>query len=111
MNQKIFNDEITGSFSGIGVEIGIKDGFLTVIAPLKNSPAERAGMKAGDIITKVDEHVVADMSVDESIKYIRGEKGTNVIITVYRKDVSDPIPLTVTRDIISIPTIDRSKSW
>jgi carboxyl-terminal processing protease len=104
---KIFNDEITGSFSGIGVEIGIKDGFLTVIAPLKNSPAERAGMKAGDIITKVDEHVVADMSVDESIKYIRGEKGTNVIITVYRKDVSDPIPLTVTRDIISIPTIDE----
>ncbi len=104
---KIFNDEINGSFSGIGVEIGIKDGFLTVIAPLKNSPAERAGMKAGDIITKVDEHVVADMSVDESVKYIRGEKGTKVIITVFRKDTPEAIPLTVTRGIISIPTIDE----
>lgn len=105
---KIFNDEVNGSFSGIGVEIGVKEGYLVVIAPLKDSPAEKAGMQAGDVITKVDGITVADMSLDESISHIRGEKGSKVVITVLRKDVSDPIDLSVTRDIINIPTIDET---
>jgi carboxyl-terminal processing protease len=104
---KIFNDEVTGSFSGIGVEIGVKDGFLVVIAPLKNSPAEKAGMLPGDIIVKVDTHDVADMSMDESVQYIRGPKGTQVVITVIRENNPEPIELPVTRDIINIPTIDE----
>ncbi len=104
---KIFNDEVSGSFSGIGVEIGVKEGSLVVIAPLKNSPAEKAGIKAGDIITKVDGFAVALMSVDESIQHIRGEKGTSVIMTILRKDAPEPIDLTVIRDTINIPTIDE----
>ncbi len=105
---KIFNDEVNGSFSGIGVEIGVKDGFLVVIAPLKNSPAEKAGMLTGDVIAKVDGLTVADMSIDESIRHIRGPQGSQVIITVLRKDTPEPIDLSVTRDIINIPTIDEA---
>jgi carboxyl-terminal processing protease len=104
---KAFNEEVSGSFSGIGVEIGVKDGLLAVIAPLKGSPAETAGLKAGDIFFKIDGLTVADMTIDESIKHIRGEKGTQVTITVMRKGQAKPLDLVVTRDTISIPTIDE----
>lgn len=104
---KQFNEEISGSFSGIGVEIGQKDGLLTVISPLKNSPAEKAGIKSGDAIFKVDGKLVTDMTIDQTIKLIRGEKGTSVILSVYRENVSDPIEISVVRDIIEIPTMDE----
>lgn len=104
---KEFNEEITGSFSGIGVEIGVKDGLLTVISPLKNSPAEKAGIKAGDAILKVGDKLITEMTIDQSIKLIRGEKGTPIQLTVLRKEVADPIEITVIRDIIDIPTIDE----
>jgi carboxyl-terminal processing protease len=104
---KSFNDEVTGSFSGIGVEIGIKDGLLVVIAPLKGSPAESAGIKAGDYFLKIDDLTVADMTLDESIRHIRGEKGTKVKLTIVRKEETKPIDISVTRDIINIPTIDE----
>ncbi len=104
---KIFNEEVSGSFSGIGVEIGVKDGLLVVISPLKGSPAELAGIKAGDAFFQIDGFTVSDMTIDESIKHIRGEKGTQVTVTVMRKGESRPLDIVVTRDTISIPTIDE----
>lgn len=105
---KMFNEEVSGSFSGIGVEIGVKDGVLVVISPLKGSPAEVAGIKAGDAFYKIDGLTVSDMTIDESIKHIRGEKGTQVTVTVIRKGIAKPIDIVVTRDTISIPTIDET---
>lgn len=103
---KDFNEIIGGSFSGIGVEIGIKEGVLTVIAPLKNSPAQKAGIKEGDSILSIDQISTADMSVDESTKYIKGTKGTDVVLTIYRSGEESTRNITITRDIIDIPTID-----
>lgn len=104
---KQFNEEIAGSFSGIGIEIGVKEGLLTVISPLKNSPAEKAGMKAGDAIIKIDGKLVTEMTIDQAIKFIRGPEGTPVVLTVFRKDTTDQLDITVVRAIIEIPTIDE----
>jgi carboxyl-terminal processing protease len=106
---KSFNDEVTGSFSGIGVEIGIKEGMLVVISPLKGSPAETAGIKAGDYFHKIDDLAVSEMTLDESIRHIRGTKGTQVVLTIIRKEEAQPIDISVTRDIINIPTIDETE--
>ncbi len=108
VESKKFEEEVAGSFSGIGVEIGVKNGLLTVIAPLKDSPAERAGIRAGDYFFKIDDLSVADMTLDESIDHIRGKEGTTVKLTIMRKDESKPIDLMVTRGIINIPTIDET---
>lgn len=102
---KLFEEEVLGSFSGIGVEIGVKDNALVVISPLKDSPAEQAGIRAGDYFFKIDEFTVADMTLDESIKHIRGPEGTQVKITVVRPQVQQPLEFMVTRQIINIPTI------
>lgn len=103
---EIFADDIKGSFSGVGMEIGIRDGILTVIAPLKNTPAEKAGIKPGDQIVKIDETLTTDFTTDDAIKLIRGEIGTPVTLTISRKGESDLIPITIVRDNIEIPTID-----
>ena len=68
---KLFNDEVEGSFGGVGMEVGMRDGYITVIAPLKDSQAERAGIKAGDIISKIDDKKTDDMDVDTAISLIR----------------------------------------
>jgi carboxyl-terminal processing protease len=107
VESKIFQEDVLGSFSGIGVEIGVKDGLLVVISPLKDSPAQKAGIKKGDIIFKIDDKVVSEMTVDETIGYIRGEKGTNVLITILRKDEKEPIVMSIKRDVINVPTIDE----
>ncbi len=103
---KEFSDEIQGSFIGIGMEVGIKDKVLTVVSPLKGTPAEKAGMKAGDKILKIDNTITADMTVDKAIKLIRGEKGTVVKLTVFREGESEPKEISITRDTIDIPTIE-----
>src|SRR3989344_1513751 len=82
---KLFEEDIKGSFSGIGIEIGIKDKILTVIAPLRDTPAWRADMKSGDKILKIDETLTNGMSVDEAIKLIRGEEGTSVSLTIFHE--------------------------
>jgi len=107
--KEIFEDDISGAFSGVGMEIGIRDGTLLVIAPLPDSPAERAGVLAGDIIIAIDGARTQGMRVDEAVKLIRGEVGTEVTLTVVRNNTNDEIDLSVTRDVISIPTI-RSQS-
>jgi len=102
---KIFKDNVGGAFEGIGAEIGVRDGVLTVISPLKDSPAERAGLKAGDKILKVDETETADLSLDAAVQIIRGPKGTTVVLTVAREGNEENLEISIVRDTIKIPNI------
>lgn len=104
---KIFKEDVNGSFSGIGAEIGFRKGVLTIISPLKDSPAENAGIKTGDIIVKVDDKTTMDMSLEEAVSNIRGKKGTDVILTIAREDGDEFKEITITRNTIKIPTIEK----
>lgn len=106
---KEFNTELSGSLEGVGMEVGIKDGILTVISPIKSSPAERAGVLAGDKIIKIDDTITANLSVSEAVKFIRGKKGTSVVLTLAREGKTEPIVLTLIRDIINVPIIETEK--
>lgn len=101
---KAFEDEISGNFEGVGMEVGLKNSVLTVISPLKGTPAERSGILAGDKILKIGTAVTSGMSVDEAIKLIKGKKGTQVVFTIQREE-GNPFEVKVVRDIINIPTI------
>ncbi len=103
---KVFESEIAGEFGGVGMEMGQKDGVLTVIAPLKDTPASKAGILAGDKIVKIGDKQSADMSVDSAVDMIRGEPGTTVTITIVRDGLTQPKVVTMTRAKISIPTVD-----
>lgn len=101
---KQFEDEVRGDFGGIGAEIGLRDEILTVIAPLKGTPAERAGLKSGDIILKIDAKFTVGLSVEDAVSLIRGLKGTNVTLTI--KQNGGAHDFVIKRDTINIPTID-----
>lgn len=103
---KKFGEDISGEFSGIGAEIGIRNEQLVVIAPLKNTPAERAGLRSGDRILKINDTVSVQLSVDEAVKLIRGPKGTKVTLTIARNGETAPREITIIRDTIQIPTLD-----
>jgi carboxyl-terminal processing protease len=103
---KLFNDEIHGSFGGIGAEIGIKDKILTIISPLKDTPAQKAGLKAGDKILRINKTDTTDMTVDKALDLIRGPKGTEVMLTVFRDEDKQTRDIKIVRDDIQIPTID-----
>lgn len=105
---KTFKSDIAGNFEGVGMEIAIKDGILTVVTPVKNSPAERAGVKAGDKIIKINGNLTNDLTVEKAVKQIRGERGTTVKIVFVREGVSLPIEKSIVRDIIDIPTLETS---
>ena len=104
--KQIFDTQVSGDFEGVGMEVGEKDGILTVIAPLKDSPAEKAGVKAGDKILKIDKLATDNVSIDKAINLIRGAKGTTVTLTVLRGDNSNPIVVPIVRDTINLPTLD-----
>lgn len=106
VESKLFKEDIAGDFGGVGMEIGIKDKQLTVVTPIKDSPAERAGVKAGDIIVQINSTSTIGMSTDEAVKFIRGPKGTEVKITFIPVGNSKPVVRTIIRDTIKIPTID-----
>jgi carboxyl-terminal processing protease len=106
---KSFKSDISGNFEGVGMEIGIKDGILTVVTPIKNSPAEKAGVQTGDKIFKIEDRSTDDLPVDQAVKLIRGTRGTAVKITFIREGVSEPIVKSIVRDIIDIPTLETEK--
>jgi len=103
---KIFNEDMKGSFSGIGAEIGFRDKLLTVIAPLKNSPAENAGLLPGDKILKVDEEEIIGVNIDKAVSLIRGEKGTKVLLTIAREGLDKLKEIEIIRDTIILKTVE-----
>lgn len=103
---KEFKTDISGNFEGIGMEIGIKDGRLSVVSPLKGSPAEAAGLKTGDKIIMIDGESTVNLSVDKAVKIIRGPKDTVVKISVLRGTSTKPIDFSVTRSVIKVPTVE-----
>lgn len=102
---EIFESDISGNFQGVGMEIGTRGGVLTVIAPLKGTPAQKAGILSGDKIIKIDETSTAKLNSDEAVKLIRGKGGTIVKFTILRSTSNVPIEISVTRATIDIPTI------
>jgi carboxyl-terminal processing protease len=101
---KAFSDNISGSFAGVGMEIGIKDSILTVIAPLKGTPAAIAGIKIGDQIALIDGKPTDSLSIDEAVNIIRGPAGTTVDLTIVRD--SKPIDIKIVRETIQVPETD-----
>jgi len=101
-----FKDGMAGQFSGIGAELGAKDKQVIVIAPLVGSPAEKAGIKAGDAILKVDAESTADWTLSSAVSKIRGVKGTSVTLTVLHKDSGKPLDVKIVRDVITIKSVD-----
>lgn len=106
---KSFTENVTGSFGGVGMNVGMKDGNIVVIAPLKDSPAMKAGILAGDIITAVDGKNMMGLSSDEAVSLIRGQIDTKVVITVLHKDAKATKEITIIRKEIKIPTLDIEK--
>lgn len=102
---KIFKEDVSGEFQGVGMEIGIRDNTLTVIAPLEGTPAERAGLRAGDKIIKINEQDAARMSVEQAVKLIRGPKGTEVLLTILRDGWDEVKDFKIIRDVIEVPSL------
>ncbi len=108
MDTKEFKDlsvQTKGEFGGLGISIGMKDGALTVIAPISDTPADKAGIKAGDIILKINDTATIGMSIDESVKLMRGKPKTSLVLTIIRKGEAKPLEVKITRDIIKIQSV------
>ena len=105
---KMFQEDLDGSFNGIGVEVGMKNDFLTVVAPLKGTPGEEAGLKPGDTIIKINDQDATNMTTDQAVNLIRGPKGTSVILTILRDGWTDTKDIKILRDTINVPSIDLS---
>ncbi|MBI2624951.1 MAG: S41 family peptidase [Candidatus Nealsonbacteria bacterium] len=102
---KIFKEDMSGEFQGVGMEIGMRDGQITVISPLEETPAFIAGIMAGDKIIMVNGSSTQDMTVEEAVRLIRGQKGTAVILTIARKGWQKTKDFEIIRDVIQIPSI------
>lgn len=102
-DSKKFQEEISGTFGGVGIEIGKREGVLTVIAPLKDTPAYRAGIKAGDKILKIDDEPTDDISIEGAVNLIRGRKGSKVVLTIQNSTTRE---VELIRDTIKVPTIE-----
>ena len=112
MDKKSFkelNVQTSGEFGGLGISVGMRDGVLTVIAPLKDTPAEKAGVEAGDIILKIDDKATLGMTIDEAVAIMRGKPKTDILLTIVRKGESRPLEIKITRDIIKIQSVYTKK--
>ena len=102
---KEFREGTTGRFVGVGIEITQEDGLVKVVSPIEGSPADRAGLKPGDLITKVDDTAVKGLSLNEAVKRMRGEPGTKVILTILRRDENRSFPVTIVREEIRTQSV------
>lgn len=98
-----------GEFSGIGIQIAIKDGALTIIAPIEGTPGDKAGLKSGDIILKIDDKSTINMTIDDAMNLMRGKKKSIVKLTIVRKNESKPLVFEIVRDVISIKSTYAKK--
>ena len=94
-----------GKFVGLGIEVGMEDGYVKVISPIEDSPAYKAGLKAGDLITRLDSTPVKGMTLDEAVKRMRGEPQTKITLTVARKDEDKPLLITIVRQEIRVQSV------
>jgi carboxyl-terminal processing protease len=95
----------SGEFGGLGIEVGMEDGFVKVIAPIDDTPAQRAGVQAGDLIIRLDDTPVKGMNLGDAVKIMRGKPGTSIVLTIVRTGVEAPLKITVTRDIITVRSV------
>ena len=99
----------SGEFGGLGIEVGMEDGFVKVIAPIDDTPAKRAGVEAGDLVIRLDDTPVKGMSLSDAVKVMRGAPGTDIILTIVREGLDRPIRITITRDVIQVTSV-RSRA-
>jgi carboxyl-terminal processing protease len=102
---KIFNEDISGSFEGVGMEITVRRGIITVVSPLEDTPAWRAGIKSGDLILKINNEDATNLKLEEAVMKIRGPKGTKVILTIMREDFKEPKDIEIVRDVIVVHAV------
>jgi carboxyl-terminal processing protease len=95
----------TGEFGGLGIEVGMEDGFVKVIAPIDDTPAQRAGMQAGDLIVRIDGKPVKGMSLSDAVALMRGKPGSEIELTVVRDGEGNPLKVTIVRDIIKVASV------
>lgn len=95
----------TGQFGGLGIEVGMENGFVKVISPIDDTPAQKAGIKAGDLIIRLDDKPVKGMSLNDAVKSMRGEPGSTIVLTVVREGVEQPLKIKIVRDIIKVKSI------
>lgn len=106
---KEFEENLNSQLQGIGAELSVQDGMLVVISPLKDSPAEKAGLKPGDIIFEIDGKTTSEMTLFDAIMKIRGEKGTDVTLTIIRGELDEPFEVTITRDDINVESVTSER--
>ncbi|MCG8324445.1 MAG: S41 family peptidase [Thiotrichales bacterium] len=102
---KELQEGTSGEFGGLGIEVGMEDGFVKVISPIDDTPAAKAGIKAGDLIIKLDDTPVKGMSLNEAVKIMRGKPGTKIVLTVVREGESQPLVIPVIRDYIRVQSV------
>ena len=102
---KEFREGTSGRFVGVGIEIGMEDGVVKVVSPIEGSPAFRAGLKSGDLITKIDDTFVKGLTMDQAVKRMRGEPSTKVLLQVFRKSESRSFPVTIVREEIRMQSV------
>jgi carboxyl-terminal processing protease len=95
----------TGQFGGLGIEVGMEDGFVKVIAPIDGTPAKRAGVEAGDLVIRLDDTPVKGMTLNDAVKIMRGKPGTDIELTIVREGEDKPLKISITRDIIKVKSV------
>ena len=109
VEQKQFQEDLAGNFEGVGMEVAVRDEILTVVTPLKGTPAERSGIKSGDILLKIDDVDTRGMDVTDAVNRIRGPKGSEVRLLVMREGWTEPQEIKVMRDVINIPVLETDR--
>jgi len=95
----------SGEFGGLGIEVGMEDGFVKVISPIDDTPAYRAGVEAGDLVIRLDDTPVKGMALSDAVKIMRGKPGTDIVLTIVRDGEDKPLKITITRDVIRVTSV------
>ena len=95
----------SGEFGGLGIEVGMEDGFIKVISPIDDTPAQKAGVQSGDLVIRLDETPVKGLSLNDAVSRMRGEPGTDITLTIIREGEEKPLKITITRDVIKVKSV------